>query len=173
VSLLDHALDYHHNGLAVVPAATDGTKRPAINWKTYTSSRPTEEQLIDWFTDTTYDGLGLICGAVSGHLEMLEIEGRAIELVPQLARLLSDNGLTDLWVRLSTGYLEESPSGGMHWLYKVDGADARPNTKLARRPSTDDELAAHQHRESEKAIANLTGDQLTARLHRIDELTAT
>lgn len=138
MSLLDHALEYHHQNISVVPAASDGSKRPAIAWKTYTSTRPTEEQLIEWFTDDTYDGLGLICGAVSGQLEMLEVEGRAIDLVAALAQLMTDNGLAELWTRLSAGYLEQSPSGGLHWLYKVTDGPARPNTKLARRPGPPD-----------------------------------
>ena len=34
---------------------------------------------IDTFTRIDSDGLGLLCGATSGNLEMLELEGRAVE----------------------------------------------------------------------------------------------
>jgi putative DNA primase/helicase len=173
VSLLQSALDYYTSGISVVPTATDGTKRPAGKWKTYTTTRASEEQLHAWFDSDTYDGLGLICGAVSEHLEMLEVEGRALELVGQLAQLMNDNGLGELWVRLSTGYLERSPSGGLHWLYKVTDGPARPNTKLARRPSTETELADHKQREAAKATETLTGDKLADRLARIHGLTHT
>ncbi len=130
------ALDWHTHGFTVVPVATDGTKRPAIAWKTYLTSRPTDTDITAWFSGGTYDGLGIICGATSGNLEMLEVEGRATHLVAELTQLMNDNGAGDLWNRLCTGYMEQSPSGGMHWLYRVDGP-ARPNTKLARRPKTD------------------------------------
>lgn len=133
MSLLDEAQAYAAAGLSVVPVAVDGTKRPAVPWKPYTTIPATPEQLTTWFATDTYDGLGIICGAVSGHLEMLEIEGRAPELVPALGQALTDHGMQDLWQRICSGYLEKSPSGGMHWLYRVDGT-ARGNTKLARRP---------------------------------------
>ncbi len=98
---------------------------------------PSSVELYDWFAGDTYDGLGVVCGAASGNLELLEVEGRATGLVTELATLMADNGFGDLWQRLCAGYLEQSPSGGLHWLYRVDGP-ARGNTKLARRPNPDD-----------------------------------
>jgi len=169
VTLLEEALTYHQHGLTVVPTANDGSKRPAIAWQDYTHAGPTEQQIRDWFTpDGGPDGLGLICGATSGNLEMLEVEGRAGELVAQLKTLMDDNGFGDLWQRLCSGYLEQSPSGGLHWLYRVDGP-ARPNTKLARRPATPDEL--HHWKATETAKA----DQLEPerRAQRLDRINAT
>jgi P4 family phage/plasmid primase-like protien len=136
VTLLDAALTMHAAGLAVIPVRPDGSKAPAVDWKTYQHQPPTTEQLHTWFTGSSYDGLGVVCGATSGHVEMLELEGRATHLVGELAQLLTDSGFGELWQRLCTGYLEQSPSGGLHWLYRVDGP-ARPNTKLARRPHPD------------------------------------
>lgn len=123
-------------GCSVVPVTTDGKKTPAVAWKTYQTTPATTAQLDTWFTGGHYDGIGIICGHVSGNLEMLEVEGRALHLVEQLATLMADNGYADLWKSLCGGYLEQSPSGGMHWLYRVDG-QPRGNTKLARRPCTD------------------------------------
>lgn len=137
MSLLGAALQFQTHGYSIVPAATNGTKAPAIAWKQYTTTPADQAQIHAWFDNDTYDGFGIICGAVSGNLEMFEIEGRATNLIPQLATLMADNGYSDLWARLCAGYLEQSPSGGMHWLMRVDGP-ARPNTKLARRPGTPD-----------------------------------
>lgn len=141
--LLDAALAWRAAGLAVVPARTDGTKAPAAFWKQYQHDAPGATQLHAWFSGDTYDGLGAITGAVSGHLEMLELEGRAASLAADLTQMLNDNGFGDLWKRITTGYLETSPSGGYHWLYRVADGPATGSTKLARRPSTPDELAAH------------------------------
>ena len=66
------AVDAWHAGLCPIPAAVDGTKRPAGQWKQYQTARPTLEQVHGWFRDG-HPGWGVICGAVSGNLEMLEL----------------------------------------------------------------------------------------------------
>jgi putative DNA primase/helicase len=172
LDLLDVALRYQAAGCSVVPINSDGGKLPAVTWKTYQDTAPSRKQLTAWFGDGRYDGLGLICGAVSGNLEMLEVEGRAAQLLPQLAAAMSDNGFGDLWARLVAGHAELTPSGGMHWLYRVDGRP-RGSIKLARRPSTDDELAAWRRTETAKARNGaLHGGDLAARLERITAMTA-
>ncbi|WP_426566402.1 phage/plasmid primase, P4 family [Angustibacter sp. McL0619] len=128
-------------GLAPLPLRADGSKAPAVNWKPYVDTPPPADVVTSWFTSTDTDGIGTITGAAAGNLEMLEVEGRAIHLAAQLRTLMHDNGLGDLWDLIATGWLEATPSGGLHWHYRVDGP-ARPNTKLARRPATTDELAA-------------------------------
>lgn len=170
MNLLDVALAYQAAGCSVVPVTTDGGKIPAVSWTQYETTAPSEQQIRLWFTGNHYDGLGLICGAVSGNLEMFELEGRAKDLVVDLATLLADNGYGDLWQRIAVGHCEATPSGGMHWLYRVDGP-ARRSLKLARRPSTPDELAAWQDAERAKATADLEGDVLAARLERIAAMT--
>ncbi|WP_193318251.1 bifunctional DNA primase/polymerase [Nonomuraea phyllanthi] len=141
--LLDAALGVHEAGLCLIPARTDGSKAPVVHWSTYQHQRPTEEDIRRWFTGDRFDGFGVVCGTVSGNLEMLEFEGRAIAegILTQYIELLEDHGLGDLWERITRGYSETTPKGGLHILVKVDG-ELRGNTKLARRPSTPDELAA-------------------------------
>lgn len=171
MTLLAAAIDLAAHGCSVVPVRTDGTKAPAVTWKAGQAHRAELGQLEAWFTGTTYDGLGVITGTISGNLEMFEIEGRANHLTTRLATLMNDNGFGDLWTRLCAGYLEQSPSGGLHWLYRVDGP-ARGNTKLSRRPSTEDELAEHQATERAKAHTTISDpDQRAARLAKIDALT--
>ena len=133
-ALLDAAVRWHAEGVAVIPARTDGTKAPAVNWKAYQSQRPTIEQVLEWFSSETYDGLGIIPGAVSGHLEMLELEGRAVAagMLDQLDQYAADNDMSDLIERLLAGYCERTPSGGIHLLYRLGEGVALPNTKLAK-----------------------------------------
>lgn len=141
-ALLDAALFWHGAGCAVIPAAPDGTKRPFGRWRDYMNTAPTADEQQTWFSGDQYDGLGIVCGVVSGGLEMFELEGRAVEegLEAALSALTTGNGFADLWQRIDTGYKEQTPSGGIHWLYRVDG-ESRRNLKLARRPATADELA--------------------------------
>lgn len=128
-------------GVSVVPTRLDGTKAPAGAWKRYTTELPTEADITAWYAQG-HPGVGLVCGAVSGGLEMLELEGRAITdgRLDELVALVAAAGLTDVWQRLTTGYAEWTPSGGLHLLYRVADAPVPGNTKLAKRPARDDEL---------------------------------
>lgn len=139
--LLEQALAFEAAGCSVIPTRTDGSKAPAAFWKPYQTRRATPDELARWLQGGAYDGIGVICGQISGGLEMLELEGRALadNILGQLAGALADHGLDELWQRITAGYLETTPSGGLHILYRVDG-DPRGNTKLASRPAADDEL---------------------------------
>jgi hypothetical protein len=139
MSLLDAALAFHKAGCSVVPARPDGTKAPSGNWKQFTRVRATDTAIRAWFSDGTYDGFGIVCGAVSGNLEMLELEGRAVteDMLTKLSEVAEATGLGDLWRRVMDGYREASPTWGIHFLYRVDGVVAG-NTKLARRPGLGD-----------------------------------
>ena len=75
--ILRTGLEFAANGICAVPVATDGSKRPALsNWKLYQERLPTPDELLTWFGSA--EGVGVICGKVSGNLEMLELEGRAV-----------------------------------------------------------------------------------------------
>ena len=141
-TLLATALAWQQAGASVIPVKPDGTKRPAVPWKRYQAVPATAAQVKAWWADETA-GIGLICGAVSGGLEMLELEGRAVKenILTDLATAFADHDKADLWAKLTAGYLEASPSGGLHIIYRVNG-EPKPNTKLARRPATADEKAA-------------------------------
>lgn len=170
------ALAFHNSGCCIVPAAVNGTKAPwpdSPRWKHYETKRPTEDQLHTWFGDDgRYDGLGVVCGPVSGGLEMLELEGRAVTEghLTGLSQALTDHGYGELWQRVTTGYTEMTPSGGLHILYKVDG-DQRGNTKLARRPATDNELAAYKAEQQQTVDAETDPDVRRRRQDALDRIT--
>jgi hypothetical protein len=134
------ALEFANQGISVVPVATDGTKRPGIaSWKQYQETRPTTAELMTWFADA--QGVGVICGKVSGNLEMLELEGRAVadKMHLDLKEMAGNAGLGEVWDRINNGYVEMTPSGGIHWLYRIDG-EVPGNTKLARKPGENDRI---------------------------------
>jgi hypothetical protein len=134
------ALELANEGISVVPVATDGSKRPGIaSWKQYQERRANTEELMSWFADA--QGVGVICGKVSGNLEMLELEGRAVadKMHIELKEMATNAGLGEVWERINNGYVEMTPSGGLHWLYRIDG-EVPGNTKLARRPASQDKI---------------------------------
>lgn len=131
---------WHAAGASVVRAAANGTKAPAGQWKQAQTERADEQQLHAWFADG-HPGLGIILGAVSGHLEMLEFEGRAVDekVHEAFGEIAEASGLGGIWDAIKRGYCERTPSGGYHLIYRVDGP-VLANTKLARRPAEPDEL---------------------------------
>ena len=132
--ILKTALEFANEGISVVPVATDGSKRPGLaSWKEFQTRQPSAEELLAWFQ--TAEGVGVICGSISGNLEMLELEGRAVarKMHLDIAEIAKNSGLEHLWNKLNSGYVETTPSGGLHWLYRIDG-EVPGNTKLARRP---------------------------------------
>lgn len=133
--LLQTALDFHAAGVCVVPAAMDGSKSPIGTWKKYQVQRPSIEQIHDWFSGAQ-TGIGVITGAISGNLEMLELEGRAVAggLLDEARDIAGASGLGELWEIIGKGYVEQTPSGGLHWLYRIADEVVPGNTKLARRP---------------------------------------
>ena len=113
-------------GLCVVPPREDGTKAPLGQWRQYRTERPTREQLQSWYSNGL-SGSGVGCGAVSGNLESVDFETRAI--YAQYVELARQTGLESLVGRIEEGYLEESPVG-VHWLWRCP--EIAGNTKLAR-----------------------------------------
>ena len=133
--LLPIALRFLKQGISVVPVANDGSKRPAFAWQRFQQDLPTPDELLMWFKDDV-TGIGVITGKVSGSLEMLELEGRAVaqKMHLDIAEIANNSGLGDLWNSLNAGYVEITPSGGLHWLYRVSNGELPGNTKLARKP---------------------------------------
>lgn len=133
--LLGTALAFHAAGIVALPVRTDGSKAPGLgSWRAYQQTPPTVDELLGWFGGTATDGIGVLTGAISGNLEMVELEGRAVAAgaLNELVDLASDNGILELLDRVREGYLESTPSGGIHLLYRVTGGEVRRNTKLAR-----------------------------------------
>lgn len=134
--ILTTALRFATQGVVAVPVAADGTKRPGLStWKDFQHRHPTQDELLTWFGNNP-DGVGVICGAISNNLEMLELEGRAVDakMHIEIAEIAKGSGLGDLWEKLNAGYVEVTPSRGLHWLYFVADGVLPGNTKLARKP---------------------------------------
>jgi hypothetical protein len=131
MTVRDTAVAARKAGIVVLPAAADGSKRPALAWQEYQQRQPTDAELSRWFPkDGGPEGIGFICGTVSGGLELLEFEDAAS--VVEFKMLAKEAGLWPLVSKIEMGYCEETPGGGVHWLYRVP--EPLPNTKLAAMP---------------------------------------
>ena len=122
-------LDYLRAGLSCIPIRPDGSKAPCVpSWKEYTKRLPTEAEAGEWAA--MHQGIAIIGGAVSGNLEILDVDE------PTLARPLidavksQDPGLVDKLCFVRTPRRNESGQGGCHLIYRCE----RPvggNLKLA------------------------------------------
>ena len=119
------------HGFAPIPVKPDGTKQPATSWGEYHNRPPTLEQIDQWFSGNP-PGIGVVCGAGSGNLEMLELEPNTIAPT-QFLTDLRNNGHTQLADTLETTVRVESGGGGFHYYYRL--TDTPPgSTKLAHNP---------------------------------------
>ena len=132
--MLKAAIEFHTAGYSVIKASTDGSKSPISTWKKYQTEQPSLEEVIIWFKDG-HEGIGIVTGF--NNVECLEVEGRAVasKLHITAKEIAEASGLSEVWQKINSGYVEQSPSGGIHWLYRVEDMDVIPgNTKIAQRP---------------------------------------
>ncbi len=78
-NLVHDALHLHELGFCVIPTRgprgrdADMSKKPTLKaWKPYQQNRPSEEQIRRW----SWPGIGVVCGAVSGGLVVLDVDGK-------------------------------------------------------------------------------------------------
>lgn len=142
-TLTEAAKQWYDAGYCVLPAAADGTKRPATSWREYINGdkpRPTYDELNSMLTTGNFDGIGVIAGIASGNLEMIELEGPFEQACEALASLEKDAqafGIKPLLDDILRGNSEITPTGGIHFFYRVKDGTPLGNTKLAQKIQPD------------------------------------
>lgn len=133
MSLAEAARTWHLAGVSTIPVMANGTKRPAVRWGEYIAAPPSMEKVNYWWGNGQEYGLALICGKVSGGLEMTELEARAAEpdQLTKIAAEMTTPDLSGIWEILCQGYMEWTPSGGIHFLYRISDHDVPGNEKIA------------------------------------------
>lgn len=125
------ALCAHQAGMNVIPVRADGSKRPALTgWRIYQQRRVSADEIARWF-GASEQGIAVVTGEISGNLEALDIDS-PVTYQAWLARLREDAMLHSLYERVARGYLEATPSGGRHLLYRCPVVGR--NLALARKP---------------------------------------
>lgn len=121
------ATDYTRLNMSVLPIRVDGTKRPALlEWKHLQKSIPAQHEIDSWSAGT---GLGIVCGAVSGNLEILDIDDH--DWLPDFLEQLDSLGGMDIWEKLT---VVRTPRPGYHLYYRCKDVTIPGNQKLAYRP---------------------------------------
>lgn len=148
------ALPWFDAGCSTIPIRPDGKKAPFFKWDKYQIMPPLRSEVRTWF-EQRYPacGVALICGKVSGNLELLELEGRASDgqSLSQVVEQCALRGIDWLWDQLlHQGYAEWTPSGGLHLLYRIPEHEIPGNTKLASRYAYE-----HEFTDEEKHLFEL------------------
>ena len=132
---------YFGFGLSVIPVGSD--KRPRLSdsdTKGYKWKKHSDELLKpNGQFDKAY-GIAIVCGKVSGGLEIIDIDSKCEIVKGDLIKRYKQQVSTYDQNLLKKLVVEQSPSGGYHFIYrtKIPGA----NTKLASRHATAEELKA-------------------------------
>jgi hypothetical protein len=122
---------YQQAGISCIP--TDGYKRPIGLWKKYQTHIPTPEEIESAFSDSRASGIAMICGAVSGGIEVIDVDLKYDNTGTLFERLTEVIG--ELMNKL---YIVETKSKGYHLIYRCEVIEG--NQKLAFRKATSDEL---------------------------------
>lgn len=145
MNLKEVAQQYHSWGLSVVPCDKD--KRPKGEWKIsqYERREPNGNFNNSW-------GLGIICGAVSGNVEVIDIDlkyditGTLYQRIKEAIKHLD-------FVR--DFVVEETQNSGIHFFYKCDIIGA--NQAFAKRHTTEGERVLNP-KEKTKVIIETRGE---------------
>ncbi len=129
------AVAFLEAGISTVPPAQDGTKMPITAWKMFQQQRPTRQRVDAWYAEGR-SGVGVVCGEVSGGLEMFEFDDLAT--YDAFLDIAGQVGLGDIVDRIRTGYEEVTPGGGVHWFLRC--SEIEGNTELAKRPKLPHEM---------------------------------
>jgi predicted ATP-dependent serine protease len=90
-------------------------KKPAVAWKDYQTRQPTEEELHIWFDESSYNGLGLVTGKISGVV-VVDVEKSGLNLIDEL--------------HLDSGRISKTISGGRHYFYKWPGVEINNTVRI-------------------------------------------
>jgi replicative DNA helicase len=125
----DKAKEYLKAQLSVIPTKAD--KTPAlITWKEKQSQRIKEEEVESLFSGANVKGLAIICGAISGNLEVIDVDCKydvTGELWVNIKNLIK---LEDITSEVYNSLLiAKTVNNGYHIIYRCDEIEG--NQRLA------------------------------------------
>lgn len=133
--LIDTARTYTGDGISIT--LTDDRKVSIGSWKDFQSRLITDKEIQE--RSQKASGIAIICGSISGGLEVIDIDLK-YDLTGTLYKRLMDAIPDVIADKLVTA---RTKSGGVHFYYRV--ASVHPNIKLARRHVSDTEASDNPH----------------------------
>lgn len=123
--MINTSLSYLESGLSVIPVQID-TKQPpkGFSWKKYQFERMTPDQAFSLFSES--DGIAIICGAISGNLEVIDFDNHQGTAKQNFTRFCKIPEIKSIIEGMTA---EKTQSGGYHLLYRCDSIEG--NKKIA------------------------------------------
>jgi putative DNA primase/helicase len=154
VNVAAAALQWQGAGFSTIPIKPNADrlpgqwKKPVGSWREFQERIASVPEVNAWWSNGHEYGLAVIMGAVSGGAELLELEARACgpEILSKIQERCDANGVGHIWdeINFAEGaYVQGSPTGGFHFIYRIKDHAVPGNTKVARRPATSEELATN------------------------------
>jgi len=131
-NLMQAAELYHQCGYSILPV--DAQKKCLIYWKRYQTRRMTVAEIRRWFQDPRCDGIAVIAGAISGNLELIDIDVKN-DPTGQLIRTFGSQLRRQYPHILAKLVIAATRNAGYHFWYKCPQIGR--STVLARRPATE------------------------------------
>ena len=116
-TILDHALNYLSQGIAVIPS-NPKTKAPLVKWVEFQQRLPTKEEVISMFNQFPKCMISCVTGRISN---LIVIDADSEEAVKKIEGLLPDSFET---------IIDVSPRGGRHYWFQMNGAEYQSKTGI-------------------------------------------
>lgn len=129
-------MDYLNLGINAI--AVNEHKAAIYSWKEYQTKTITYDEYKAQMNDPRTRGVAVICGAISGNLEVIDIDTKYATY--DLWEAIVDAIPKELFGKL---HIVNTRSGGKHLYYRCEYIQA--NQKLALRNASPDELKSHPH----------------------------
>ena len=126
-NLITTAKQYSELGFSVIPVKKD--KSPALrSWIPFQKKKMTNSEIQSSFSFSSVDGLGIVCGAVSGNLEVIDVDlkyDKSGTLGKEFKQLIHDN-LPDIFNKI---VVSSTKNMGLHLYFRCETIAG--NQKLA------------------------------------------
>ncbi len=103
-------------GLSLIKIVSDG-KTPVGSWKDFQVRKPNTQEIIEKFDNTDDLRIAIVCGKVSGNLELIDIDNKFNNVNALYPEYLALPGVGDI---VKKCVVEKSMSGGIHIYYRCD-----------------------------------------------------
>ena len=120
-------MDYLQLGINTI--AVNENKQAIYAWKVYQEQMVTKEELSRQMADNRAKGVAIICGSVSGNLEVIDIDTKYETY--DLWQAIKEAIPSELYAKL---HIVKTRSNGKHLIYKCEAIEG--NQKLAQRLPT-------------------------------------
>lgn len=130
--------------------------------KKWSGLQPSKADCYTWWVEGHHDGVGIVCGATSGNLLVIDIEAELVADLQRMAKVVQAAGEHGVGHHFTAAFNRAcalTPSGGRHLYLTITDSDTVPgNEKLAFKGTGDDAVLLAETRGEGGQVAAPPGD---------------